>query len=179
MRTPKPYNTVISNSLCHSMPQGSHESTNSDSDLPLSLQYEREHVALGTESSTTPLAGPGTTRQTRKLQLRRAGFKGKMVPQRNVTPKSTPSDAWTRRDSSGPLDVELHMSAVEEEIQRPRSSSGTSGILQEIGNSSFRRRKGGRPRIESLSIFQDENMEGSPRTASNDTAGEKEPVSES
>lgn len=157
------------------MPQNISETAEHNSDLLLASYTHPEHVVLEQSPSATALAGPGTTRQTRKLQLRRAGFKGKMVPQRNITPKSGPSDHWERRDASGSVDAALQMSVVSEEQESPALSSRKSGILQEISNSSFRKKKSGRPRID---VFQDEGMEDSPRTVHPSGSPYKDPLPE-
>ncbi|KAH0407662.1 hypothetical protein KCU90_g22739, partial [Aureobasidium melanogenum] len=47
------------------------------------------------EQKSSPLAGPGTTRANRRLQLRKNGFHGRVLPNRNITPKRTTSDAWS------------------------------------------------------------------------------------
>lgn len=133
-------------------------------------------------SSSTPLAGPGSTRQTRKLQLRKAGFRGKMVPNRNVTPKNnTPSDSWIRRRTpSGPVDFDMQpLSEVHTDGERSRTPSGKSGILQEINNSSLRRKKYSRPRVdEGFPVFQDENTINSPQAACIDTRLDQGPLAE-
>ena len=111
--------------------------------------------------ATTALVGQGATRQAKRLQLRKAGFRGTTVSNRNVTPRSAPSGSWSRNSSGG--------SSLCSEI-RPLSSAQegdsaeampTSGILQEINNSSYRRKRSGRARA--ISIFEDENTMKSPK----------------
>ena len=159
-------------------PSSSHTSENTHE--PFGDHSIQDAADQDQRQSTTPLAGPGSTRQSRKLQLRRAGFKGKMVPNRNITPKHMPSDSWPRnRDASAPLDLDVHtMSEIMGDSDRVMSPTSKPGILQEISNSSFRRRKHTRPRVEdSGSVFQDENVK-SPRTASGQGRLDKDPFPE-
>ena len=112
--------------------------------------------------SITALAGPGATRQAKRLQLRKAGFRGKTVPNRNVTPGRAPSSAWSRQSSGeGSLysDVRPLSSVQDDESAEPLPASG---ILQEISNSSHRRKKSGR--VRAISIFEDENATNSPKS---------------
>lgn len=104
-----------------------------------------------------PLSGPGTTRQTRRLQLRNAGFQAAAVPTRKATPKSiSASTDWSA--------VSGIMSGSDAENMSPagaRASSvkvgkrKSSGILQEIGNSGTltKPKKLARPRINSGRVF--------------------------
>lgn len=111
--------------------------------------------------SSRPLSGPGTSRQTRRLQLRNAGFRGAAVPTRKVTPKSMPSSNWSSASAMpGSSDAEnvspsgWKQSATANERRRP------SGILQEIGNSTITRRKKPKPRMSSAKLFSGEDSGG-------------------
>ena len=105
-----------------------------------------------------PLSGPGTSRQTRRLQLRNAGFRGAAVPTRKVTPKSLPSSNWSSTcGRPGSSDAEnVSPSGWKQSI----SSTGrrkSSGILQEVGNSTVTRPKKHRPRMSSSKLFSNDD----------------------
>ncbi|KAF2764426.1 hypothetical protein EJ03DRAFT_331849 [Teratosphaeria nubilosa] len=87
---------------------------------------------------TRPLSGPGASRQTRRLQLRNAGFRGTALPSRKVTPKSPSSNAnW-----SSASEVRVVTAADMENVSPSGVRAGSvkvdkrrsSGMLQEIGN---------------------------------------------
>ncbi|KAI4765342.1 hypothetical protein E4T52_01912 [Aureobasidium sp. EXF-3400] len=114
------------------------------------------------EQKSSPLAGPGTTRANRRLQLRKNGFRGRVLPNRNITPKRTTSDAWSSplnqddtptSDLPQPESTKTHLSA------RGRRSSS---ILQEISNSSLRRKENKNKHDSVLSVFTDENGDEKP-----------------
>lgn len=97
---------------------------------------------LPSEVLSRPLSGPGTSRQTRRLQLRNAGFRAAALPTRKVTPKSLSSSTnWSAASgkwSGGGSDAEnlsptsgLRVGGNSElNVEKRRSS----GILTEIGN---------------------------------------------
>ncbi|KAK0831601.1 hypothetical protein LTR73_002984 [Friedmanniomyces endolithicus] len=106
-----------------------------------------------------PLSGPGTSRQTRRLQLRNAGFRAAAVPTRKVTPKSVSSGTTNWSSMSGlvsgsdaenfsPLGVRASSAVV---VEKRR----TSGALQESGSgfSTLTRPKKTRPRVSSVRAF--------------------------
>lgn len=109
-----------------------------------------------------PLSGNGASRQTRRMQLRNAGFRGPTVPGRKVTPKSLSSSTWSNVSGGHPQSSDAEN----------RSPSGTraslsigkrrgSGVLTEIGNSTLTRPKKhghARPRITSAKFYS--NVEG-------------------
>ncbi|KEQ96449.1 hypothetical protein AUEXF2481DRAFT_639232 [Aureobasidium subglaciale EXF-2481] len=109
------------------------------------------------EQRSSPLAGPGTTRANRRLQLRKNGFRGRALPNRNITPKRNISDAWSSpapQDNTPTSDLPQAESARTDLSTRGRSSS----ILQEVSNSSLRRKDKNKHKHDSaLSIFADEN----------------------
>ncbi|KXL49347.1 hypothetical protein M433DRAFT_173406 [Acidomyces richmondensis BFW] len=100
---------------------------------------------LPSECLTRPLSGPGTSRQTRRLQLRNAGFRAAALPTRKVTPKSLSSSTnWSAASgkwSGGGSDAEnlsptsgLKVGGNSElSVEKRRSS----GILAEIGNTNL------------------------------------------
>ncbi|KAK4554245.1 hypothetical protein LTR86_008773 [Recurvomyces mirabilis] len=105
-----------------------------------------------------PLSGPGTSRQTRRLQLRNAGFRGSAVPTRKVTPKSVSSSSMAWSAASGIIsgsDAEnvspMGVKAGSMKVDKRRSS----GVLQEIdlGSNTLTRPKSARPRITSQNLF--------------------------
>lgn len=127
-------------------------------DVPKTLDFEADSPR---RDASTPLSGPGATRQNKKLQLRKAGFRGQPVPTRNVTPTSNALESWSSRNSGdySPRLDERSPSGTGRTPSFSRSFSNGGGILQEVSNSSLRR-KDRKPRAETLiSIFQDENGE--------------------
>ncbi|RMX94346.1 hypothetical protein D0868_12344 [Hortaea werneckii] len=89
-----------------------------------------------------PLSGPGASRQTRRLQLRNAGFRGSAVPTRKVTPKSV-SNSTTSDNVVSESDIENvapnrgSANAHEGSLKVQRSRRGVNSpaaVLQEIGS---------------------------------------------
>jgi len=111
------------------------------------------------EQRSSPLAGPGTTRANRRLQLRKKGFQGRVLPNRNITPKRKTSEAWSspvQQDDTPTSDLPQAESSRIDLSTRGRSSS----ILQEVSNSSLRRKDKNKNKHDSvLSVFADENGE--------------------
>ncbi|THZ92983.1 hypothetical protein D6C82_09121 [Aureobasidium pullulans] len=109
------------------------------------------------EQRSSPLAGPGTTRANRRLQLRKKGFQGRVLPNRNITPKRKTSEAWSspvQQDDTPTSDLPQAESSRIDPSTRGRSSS----ILQEVSNSSLRRKDKNKNKHDSvLSVFADEN----------------------
>jgi len=110
------------------------------------------------EQRSSPLAGPGTTRANRRLQLRKNGFRGRVLPNRNITPKRRTSDAWSspaQQDDTPTSDLPQQPESTKTYLSaRGRSSS----ILQEVSNSSLRRKDKNKNKHDSvLSVFADEN----------------------
>lgn len=152
-------------------------------------QQQQQHINMHEDdqkSSPAPLAGPGTTRANRRLQLRKTGFRGLAVQrqQRNITPTNNnnnsnhnhgsnrqTSGSWSSpaNNNLGALLSELsssdsrNMHDRNETDGRPSSSSSSSNILLEVNSSSLRRKGRGMPgrsRTEPMvSIFHDENAE--------------------
>ncbi|KAM0720316.1 hypothetical protein Q7P37_004452 [Cladosporium fusiforme] len=108
-------------------------------------------------------SGGGANRQTRRIQLRNAGFRGPTMPGRKVTPKSLSSSNWSNASGS-------HPQSSDAENQSPSGARAGdlsigkrrgSGVLTEIGNSTLTRPKRttpARPRVTSAKFFS--NMEG-------------------
>lgn len=97
-----------------------------------------------------PLSGPGASRQSRRLQLRNAGFRGATMPSRKVTPNSTPNtmadtSASQDKDKDVLLDGDIENHAPLGSPRLPSGNQGlgglhvdksrraSGGILQEIG----------------------------------------------
>ncbi|KAI7153629.1 hypothetical protein KC349_g8240 [Hortaea werneckii] len=89
-----------------------------------------------------PLSGPGASRQTRRLQLRNAGFRGSAVPTRKVTPKSLSNSTTSDNIVSG-SDIENvapntgSANAHEGGLKVQRSRRGVNSpaaVLQEVGS---------------------------------------------
>jgi hypothetical protein len=117
------------------------------------------------EQRSSPLAGPGTTRANRRLQLRKNGFRGRVLPNRNITPKRRISDAWSspaQQDDTPTSDLPQQPESNKAYLSaRGRSSS----ILQEVSNSSLRRKdkdKNKNKHDSVLSVFADENGDDKP-----------------
>ncbi|KAL1589478.1 hypothetical protein WHR41_01731 [Cladosporium halotolerans] len=112
--------------------------------------------------SSKPSPGGGASRQTRRIQLRNAGFRGPTMPGRKVTPKSLSSSTWSNASGG-------HPQSSDAENQSPSGARANlsvgkrkgSGVLTEIGNSTLTRPKRqtpARPRVTSAKFFT--NMEG-------------------
>ncbi|KAK3676583.1 hypothetical protein LTR78_003357 [Recurvomyces mirabilis] len=129
-------------------------------DEPLAYSPWNESNNEERESPTPakPLSGPGTSRQTRRLQLRNAGFRGSAVPTRKVTPKSVSSSSMAWSAASGIVsgsDAEnvspMGVKTASMRVDKRRSS----GVLQEIdsGSNTLTRPKSARPRVTSRNLF--------------------------
>lgn len=109
------------------------------------------------EQRSSPLAGPGTTRANRRLQLRKKGFQGRVLANRNVTPKRKTSQPWSspaQQDDTATCDSPQAESSRLDASTRGRSSS----ILQQVSNSSLRRKDKNKNKHDSvLSVFADGN----------------------
>ena len=118
--------------------------------------YEDEDAE---HTPSRPLSGPGTSQHTRRLQLRNNGFRAAVVPTRKATPKSALSSSnWSSvsgvHGSSDVENVSPSGTRPGSEIAEGKGSRRSSGILQEIGNSStLVRPKKTRPRLSSAKLF--------------------------
>ena len=125
----------------------------------------------------SPAASTSTSRQTRRLQLRNAGFQAAAIPARNVTPtQSLPSISTSTNWSSIPS---LQQSSDAENVspsgRRARDSSpqtsgyangstrdSSGGVLQDIGNSAtLRQTKRARARVTSGKFWAGESKDAS------------------
>ena len=128
-------------------------------------EYDHDETEKG---SLNRLAGPGTSRQTRRLQLRNAGFRGAALPTRKVTPKSMPSSNWSSAGGRpGSSDAENVSPSGWKQSTVPVERRESSGILQEIGNSTMTRRKKPRPRMSSTKLFSGDDSGGDNATYEN------------
>ncbi|KAK0845520.1 hypothetical protein LTR03_007410 [Friedmanniomyces endolithicus] len=105
-----------------------------------------------------PLSGPGTSRQTRRLQLRNAGFRAAAVPTRKVTPKSISSSTnWSSVSGlvSGSDAENYSPSGVRASSAVLVDKRRSSWALQESGSgySTLTRPKKTRPRVSSVRAF--------------------------
>jgi hypothetical protein len=144
---------TIKTTLC--TPTLTHSSLHMDAQIPLDMDES--------EQRSSPLAGPGTTRANRRLQLRKNGFRGRVLPNRNITPKRRISDAWSspaQQDDTPTSDLPQQPESNKAYLSaRGRSSS----ILQEVSNSSLRRKDKNKNKHDSvLSVFADENGDDKP-----------------
>jgi hypothetical protein len=110
-----------------------------------------------------PLSGHGASRQTRRMQLRNAGFRGPTMPGRKVSPTSLSSGNWSNVSGG-------HLQSSDAENRSPSGTRANlnsvgkragSGVLTEIGNSTLTRsRKYAhvRPRVTSARFYS--NVEG-------------------
>ena len=111
---------------------------------------DHDHGDFTDHTPSRPLSGPGTSRQARRLQLRNAGFRGAALPARKVTPKSMSSSNWsTASGMQGSSDVENVSPSSRQRSSTSIERRESSGILQEIGNSTVTRPKKSRPRLSS------------------------------
>lgn len=106
------------------------------------------------------------SKQSKRLQLRRTGFRGPVLTERNITPggndlATTRSRSRTSSMNSPNRDLQpLHALISEADFHHEplRRPSGALGILQQVSNSTQRRkRSAARPRIDDVSVFEDEN----------------------
>ncbi|GAM83479.1 hypothetical protein ANO11243_014670 [Dothideomycetidae sp. 11243] len=101
-----------------------------------------------------PSSATRTNRQAKKLQLRNAGFKARDMAGRNVTPRR--KESWSRNAASASWGAKVAALA----------EADTGSVLREINNSTRRRKKQARSKIdESVFIYQDENSFASPPKA--------------
>ncbi|KAK5108051.1 hypothetical protein LTR62_008825 [Meristemomyces frigidus] len=128
-------------------------------DDPLAYSPWNESNDEGEPSTAPkPLSGPGTSRQTRRLQLRNAGFRAAAVPARKVTPKSVSSSTMAWSANSGPVsgsDAENVSPMGVKYSSAKMDKRRSSGVLQEIdsGSNTLTRPKASRPRITSRTLF--------------------------
>lgn len=101
---------------------------------------------------TLPDLGP--SRQAKRLQMRNAGFRGPTVPPRKATPKSQSSSDLS---STSWLNASSDAENISPSAPRKATDLGqrrqSSGILQEIGNSTAKKQKKPRSRIPSTRLF--------------------------
>ena len=101
-----------------------------------------------------PLSGPGASRQTRRLQLRNAGFCGAALPTRKVTPKSMSSSNWSSVSGMNSTSDAENVSPCGRRAGSDSVNGRTySGVLQEIGNTTLTRPKKPRPRLAPSKMF--------------------------
>ncbi|KAK3716526.1 hypothetical protein LTR37_006422 [Vermiconidia calcicola] len=119
--------------------------------------YDHEQEEQYDSPSTRPLSGPGTSRQSRRLQLRNSGFRGAALPTRKVTPKSMSSSNWSSVSGFPGSSDNENMSLTGARRSTPvNEKRASSGVLQEIGNSTLTRPKKPRPRMSSSKLFATE-----------------------
>lgn len=103
------------------------------------------------ESQTSPRQYDGLTQQSRRLQLRNAGFRGSLLPARRISPifrsQSYPEP------SSAPVNNENSPLSADKRIFGEEMPPSPVNILQEIHNSTRRKKRA--PRRGLGSIFQD------------------------
>jgi hypothetical protein len=110
-----------------------------------------------------PLSGHGASRQTRRMQLRNAGFRGPTVPGRKVSPTSLSSSNWSNVSGGHPQSSDAENqspSGARANVNSVGRRAG-SGVLTEIGNSTLTRSKKYahvRPRVTSAKFYS--NVEG-------------------
>lgn len=150
---------VRDNNHMHTAANGMASNTASAS---LSHDRESEQDVSPRLSLAPALAGPGTTRANRRLQLRKNGFRGKEVQQPSVTPNRT-SGSWPPspvNDLGALLDGSSESKMHDRSHDYNYNSQRRSSILQEVNNSTSLRRSRARPRTDLVSIFMDENVGG-------------------
>ena len=94
----------------------------------------------------------GLNQQTRRLQLRNAGFRGTFLPARRISPIFRSQSC--SEPSSGPSNENLPLSPDKRTLYGEDMPPSPVNILQEIHNSTRRRKKSTRPGLGS--IFQDQ-----------------------
>jgi len=116
------------------------------------------HSSQEQQYSPNTITGPGPTRQAKRLQLRKIGFRAKVLPNRNITPTSKTSGSWSTSDASSVAGFSTRTISGLDGVSDTPEPNEQAGVLSEINNSSRRRKKQSRPRIdEQFSIFNDEN----------------------
>jgi hypothetical protein len=110
-----------------------------------------------------PLSGHGASRQTRRMQLRNAGFRGPTLPGRKVSPTSLSSGNWSNVSGGLPQssDAENQSPSGTRASVNSMGKRAGSGVLTEIGNSTLTRSKKYahvRPRVTSAKFYS--NVEG-------------------
>lgn len=125
---------------------------------------EHSECALVTSSSPTALLSPrqreGLNPQSRRLQLRNAGFRGTFIPPRRISPifRSQPYS----EPSSTLSNENLQLSPERRTLHGEDVPQNSVNILREIHNSARQKKKSTRPGLGT--IFQDQTA-----TASNDS----------
>ena len=115
---------------------------------------------------TNPLSSPhqhdGLNQQTRRLQLRNAGFRGTILPARRISPifRSQPHS----EPSSGPSNENLPLNLDKRTLYGEDMPPSPVNILQEIHNSTRQRKKPTGPVLGN--IFQDQTATESPTSLS-------------
>ncbi|EMC99881.1 hypothetical protein BAUCODRAFT_30292 [Baudoinia panamericana UAMH 10762] len=143
-----------------------------ESPLTVNGWHEEQLPDHDDQTSSKPLSGTGASRQTRRLQLRNAGFRAPAVPSRKVTPKSTSTSTnWSAM--SGLLsgsDVENRSPSLGVKTQplMVGKSRKSSSVLQEIDNGggvSVGRPKKARAHVPSARLF-DNHIDTAPASDS-------------
>ncbi|EME46378.1 hypothetical protein DOTSEDRAFT_51881 [Dothistroma septosporum NZE10] len=121
-----------------------------------SLQHDTENLHAPSRPISDSPRGLGSgSKQSRRLQLRNAGFRAPTLAPRKVTPKSMTSSSATRSsDSAFNLSDVENVSPLPKGLTKDHSSIGdarrSSGILQDIGNfSTTRQTNHASPRVTS------------------------------
>ncbi|KAK5131364.1 hypothetical protein LTR08_000967 [Meristemomyces frigidus] len=139
-----------------------HEDSNNNNNHNNHVNNTHNHNAAANDDllqPPKPLSGPGTSRQTRRLQLRNAGFRGPAVPSRKVTPKSLSSSsasaAWSAVSGlmSGSDAENCSPSGARAGSVHVAKSRRASGVLQEIGVAKPKRQAQARGRVMSGRVF--------------------------
>ncbi|GAB7363183.1 hypothetical protein MBLNU230_g3466t1 [Neophaeotheca triangularis] len=116
--------------------------TSSPSPLISKLAENRADSTPSRNTPAKPLSGPGASRQSRRLQLRNAGFRGPTMPSRKVTPKASSditADTLTSHSKDRSPSEETENYAPSASIRVPSGNMALGGL--QVGKT--RRTSGG------------------------------------
>jgi hypothetical protein len=158
-------------------------------DRPRNTSYGRPlFPVIPSENAPSSPFEESPSAQTRTLQLRKARFRGLVVPTRNITPVGARKPSVTT-ESPGEAQPGSPYEYGSLERRQRRTLSNDLGILQEVTNSSIRRKRVARPDISTIfqpeAIFREEpelitntsstNLLDAPRIATANTPRRRNP----
>lgn len=112
------------------------------------------------------LGSASRSNRQKKLQLRKVGFKARNMPARNITPRRDQS--WSKSSMSAASWASKITPLLDADCVAEIQAATPTTVLKEINNSTRRRKKHNRARVEeAVFIYQDENIHASPPKAPN------------
>ncbi|MCJ1373962.1 hypothetical protein MMC20_005192 [Loxospora ochrophaea] len=145
--------------MSHAHPPDAHTIPETRSYQPSRIPYATAAIVSPARSLAAQRHEDGLNRQRRRLQLRNAGFRGPILPARRISPFLA-----HHQNYNSPQLPEVHTQPAYNDQHSPKASERRKlygedlppspvSILQEISNSSRRKRQNPRPSLDT--IFQD------------------------